>query len=186
MERQIEPEGQEVIGVDVARFGDDKSVFVKRKGLKMVDMQIYAKLSVVEVAQKVIQFIDNKTSTKILLDATGVGGGVADILRTDGFNVVDINFGGKPKDSDKYNNVISEMWFEFKDNLDQIQLMNDSALKSQLCTREWKMDNKERRCIESKDDYKKRGFKSPDIADACLLCYYNQDESTGYVLGRLF
>lgn len=177
MDREINEDGQEVVGVDVARFGADKTVFIKRKGLKMRDMKQYSKLSVVEVASRIVEFVNNDTKIKILLDATGVGGGVADILRKDGFNVIDINFGGKPKNSDKYNNVISEMWFEFKDQIDQIQLINNSELKSQLCTREWKMDNKERRCIESKDDYKKRGFKSPDLADACLLCYYNPASS---------
>ena len=67
------------------------------------------------------------------------------------------------------------MWFEFRDNLKNIELMNIPELKSQLCTREYKMDNKERRCIESKEDYKKRGYKSPDIADACLLAFYNTE-----------
>jgi hypothetical protein len=64
------------------------------------------------------------------------------------------------------------MWFSLKEQIDKVQLISDQELKSELATREWKVDNKGRRCVESKDDYKKRYYKSPDKADACLLCFY--------------
>jgi phage terminase large subunit len=44
----------------------------------------------------------------------------------------------------------------------------------ELTSRFYKIDNQSRRCVEAKEDYKKRGFKSPDYADACLLCFYNR------------
>jgi hypothetical protein len=98
-------------------------------------------------------------------------GGVTDYLEKFGFNAIGINNAEKAIDNDKYNNRISEMWFEFKKILPAASLLPLQELKNELVTRFWKMDNKNRRCVESKDEYKKRGFKSPDLADALLLCY---------------
>jgi phage terminase large subunit len=89
-----------------------------------------------------------------------------------GYTVVAINFGGKPKDKDKYPNLISEAWFEFETVLPDIELPMNSDLLMELTTRQWKQDNKGKRAVESKVDYKKRGFRSPDLADACIICYY--------------
>ena len=53
----------------------------------------------------------------------------------------------------------------------RVQLPFDSDLLMELTTRQWAQDNKGKRKVESKDDYKKRGFRSPDLADACIICY---------------
>jgi phage terminase large subunit len=64
------------------------------------------------------------------------------------------------------------MWFEFRDIIKNVQLPYDQDLLMELSTREWKMDLKGRRAVESKDLFKKRGFRSPDKADALLLAFY--------------
>ena len=89
-----------------------------------------------------------------------------------GYNVIPINFGAKASNSDKYPNLISEAWFYLQSIIDQISITNDKDLLVELSNREWKMDSKGRRGVESKDDYKKRGFRSPDLADATILCFY--------------
>jgi phage terminase large subunit len=43
----------------------------------------------------------------------------------------------------------------------------------ELSTRQWKMDSKGRRAVEGKADYKKRGNRSPDNADALIMAFYN-------------
>ena len=173
IDREIDHDGGVVIGADIARFGDDSIVFFKRKGLKVIDWKEYKKKSIIETATLLIDFVGN-TKDLVLVDDTGVGSGVTDYLKEYGYNVIGINFGGQPKDKDKYNNVISEMWFEFSEMIDRVSLPDISRLKTELSSREWKMDIKQKRVVESKAEYKKRGFKSPDFADALLLCFYNR------------
>lgn len=181
MTRTVNPEGRIEIGADIARYGNDRIIFVKRKGLVMTDMQTYKNLSVVETANYLKIFAGNDKSTPIKVDDTGVGGGVTDILKSDGYNAIPVNFGQTAGDADKYPNAISEMWFSLKNQINQVQLLSDQELKSELATREWKVDNKGRRCVESKDDYKKRYYKSPDKADACLLAFYEPEIKTNLI-----
>lgn len=172
--RVISPIGQIQVGADIARYGDDRIVFVKRKGLKMIDLKEFKKLSIVDTANYLKDFVELDKSVPIKVDDTGVGGGVTDILQADGYNAIPINFGQKANNEEKYPNIISEMWFELKAKINQTQILPDQELKSELASREWRIDNKGRRCVESKEDYKKRYYKSPDKADACLLCYYER------------
>ena len=88
-----------------------------------------------------------------------------------GYNILAINFGSKASDEDKYPNWISEAWFHLEEIIDQIQLPYDSDLLMELSTRSWAQDSKGKRRVESKVEYKKRGFRSPDLADACIICY---------------
>ena len=171
MQRTIENDGTIEIGVDVARMGDDRTVLWKRKGLKTIEYKIYTKQRVPDIVGLIENFIEGDNSVLIKVDDTGVGGGVTDGLLSLGYNVEAINFGSLPADKDRYPNRISEMWFTLKDIIDKIQLPEDQDLLMELSTRQWKQDIKGKRCIESKQEYKKRGYRSPDLADACILAY---------------
>jgi hypothetical protein len=71
----------------------------------------------------------------------------------------------------KYPNIASEMWFELP--IDDIGIDNDRELMIELSGRRYLYDKQGRRMVEPKDEYKKRnGGRSPDKADALLLCYY--------------
>jgi len=170
-ERPKDTFGKTEVGVDVARFGQDRTVLFKRKGLAVIDYKIYKKLSVPEVANKVKQFCSKDDIIKV--DSTGVGGGVCDILRQDGYSkTYDIVFGGAPKNKNKYDMLISEAWFEFSEMVKEISIPKDQELFHELTSRKWRLDRRGRRCVESKDEYKKRGNKSPDLADAIILAFY--------------
>jgi phage terminase large subunit len=175
--RNISDEGQIEIGADIARFGGDRIVFFKRKGLKVIDFKVYQQLSTVETARYLMDFAENDKTISIKIDDTGIGGAITDMLLDQHYNVSPVNFGSSPKDKNKYNNAISEMWFEVKNKINDISIMDIQELKSELLTREWKLDDKGRRCVERKEDYKKRGFRSPDFADALLLCFYNPENN---------
>ena len=144
-----------------------------RKGLKIVDSRTLRKADTVEVAQEIMTMAGDK-KPRINIDDTGVGGGVTDHLMHKGYNVNPVNFGSNAIDNDKFANTISEMWFHFKDIIDTIQLPDDTTLMEELTDRYYSFDSKERKKIESKDDYKKRNGKSCDKADAALLCYYSK------------
>jgi len=170
-DREVNTDGQIEFGADIARFGKDRTVITKRKGLVLLEHWIFTKQDTVATANFIMEQASKEDLIKV--DDTGVGGGVTDILSNNYYNVIPINFGGTAKDSDKYPNIISEMWFEFKEMIDDVKLYEIDGLLGELANRRWKMDKKGRRMVESKDDYKKRESDSPDLADSLLLCFYN-------------
>jgi phage terminase large subunit len=178
MNREVDDDGAVIVGVDVARMGSDRTVLWKRKGFKTTDYKVYTHKRTTEVSDLIEDFVNNNTETEIRVDDTGVGGGVTDILIRRGYNIIPINFGGEPADKNRYTNVISEAWFYLKNIIKEIELPEDRDLLMELSTREWKQDPRGRRKIESKDDYKKKGYKSPDLADACIICYYQPQIAT--------
>jgi len=188
MNREAESDGQYIFGVDVARLGSDTIVFWARKGLKTVNTKQFGKSRIPKTCDLLERFIEQTVpheeneeepayqlrirKLELKIDDTGVGGGVTDEMLKRGWNAIAINFGGRAKNHDKYPNMISEGWFELGDILDQIDLPMMPQLLMELTTRQWKQDAKGKRRVESKDDYKSRGFKSPDLGDACIICYY--------------
>jgi len=173
-------EGQEEAGVDVARGGTDDTVMFRRKGLKVMDKSIIASPQLPEkeklyyISEKVEQFIGHDKKIRVKIDDTGVGGGVTDIMHRHGYNTVPINFRAVANDQDKYPDTISEMWFEVGRTIGEISCDASSRLQAELVNRKEKpLDKKGRRVVESKKDYKARGFRSPDEADAFLLTFYN-------------
>lgn len=171
MERKIEGDGAIIVGADIARMGGDRIVFWKRKGLKTIETKVLSKLRTTATCDALEQFVNFEKEIELRIDDTGVGGGVTDEMLKRAYNAIAINFGGVAQDGDKYPNWISEAWFHMAEIMDQVELPNDRDLLMELTTRQWKMDNKGKRRVESKDDYKKRGFRSPDLADACIICY---------------
>lgn len=172
MERQVSRDGGIVVGADIARFGDDSTVFVKRQGLQVIGVKVLHKASTQEVAR---QLADYAEGGKINVDDTGVGGGVTDKLRELRANVVPINFGGAAMNKRKYPDIISEMWFNLAELLPSIGLRDDDELLAELSSRQFKYTADERRKVESKEEYKKRtGRRSPDRADATILCFYTR------------
>lgn len=172
MQREIEPDGTVEIGADIARLGNDRIVFWKRKGLKTVETKTLNKLRTTETCDALEQFAGFDKSVLIKVDDTGVGGGVTDEMIKRGYNIRAINFGETASDPDKYPNWISEAWFHMQAVLPDAQLPMDSDLLMELTTRQWFQDTKGKRRVESKSEYKKRGFRSPDLADACIICYH--------------
>lgn len=175
MNQEVPDDGAIEVGVDVARMGGDRTVFVMRKGMKEVKRVSFTKKRTTEVCDLLENFVDMNKECLIKIDDTGVGGGVTDEMIKRGYNVMAINFGSKATDSDKYPNLISEAWFYMQSIMEDISIENNKDLLTELSNRQWKMDRQGRRAVESKDDYKKRGYRSPDEADATILCFYTPE-----------
>lgn len=176
MNRIADNEGAISIGVDCARYGNDRTTMFKRKGLQLIDYKVYKKTSMVDEANYFEIFCDRDKNVHACIDGGGVGGGLIDILRDRGYrNITEVNFGEKAMDSDKYDSAASELWFTFP--LSEAGIMDIPELMNELSDRRYKFNNKGQKCVESKDDYKKRhGGKSPDLADGLLLCYYEKHD----------
>ncbi len=162
MNRTIEAEGSVEVGVDVARMGGDRTVFWMIHGLKTLKTEVHNKLRTNEVCAQIEKFTHGNRKITIKVDDTGVGGGVTDGMLARGYNVIPINFGSEPQNKDKYPNLISEAWFNLAETIDKIELPMNQDLLMELSTRKWKQDIKGRRVVESKQEYKKRGYRSPD------------------------
>jgi hypothetical protein len=99
MTRQVEigPREAMILGVDVARFGDDSSVIYARRGLdaRSVLPMCYQGISTDRLVDKILEFCSQQRVEVIFVDGTGVGGGVVDMLRRHNMPVEDIQFGGR-------------------------------------------------------------------------------------------
>lgn len=178
MKREVDDDGQIEIGVDVARMGADRTVFWKRKGLKTLDFKVFNKLRIPQLCDLLEEFANHDKTILLKIDDTGVGGGVTDEMMKRGYNVMAINFGSAAVDPDKYPNWISEAWFYMAEIMPTIQLPMNNDLIMELSTRQWRQDTKGKRRVEGKQEYKKRGFRSPDLADSCIIAYYTPVAAT--------
>lgn len=164
-----------VLGVDVARFGDDASVIVFRRGN---DAQSIPSLHMKgwdtqDVADQVASSIKDHKPQAVFVDGGGVGGGVVDRLRALGFSqVIEVNFGGRALDSAWFNKR-AEMWGTLKLELGRNLAIEDhDDLHDELAQQEYTVDERTRKTrLVGKQDMRRIGLKSPDWADALALTY---------------
>ena len=162
-----------VLGIDPARFGDDRSVVFRRQGRQAFEPVVYRGIDNMELAARVANLIEEYDPDAVFCDA-GAGSGVIDRLRQLSYDVIEIPFGGKAMKPEQYINRRSEMWWLMKQWIeDGGAIPNDVALKQELATPIYWYDNVGRRVLESKDQIKKRlqGAGSPDLADALALTF---------------
>jgi len=158
------------MGVDVARFGDDRSCIMKRQGLAALTPIVYDDIDNMTLAGRVAQEINSWKPDSVFIDA-GRGEGVIDRLRQLGYPVVEVNFGGKPTNP-RYSNKRSEMWDGVRQWIqDGGSLPNITDLKTDLCTPTYSFDSANRMLLESKDKIRDRGLRSPDLGDSLALTF---------------
>lgn len=170
----IKPEGPVAIGCDVARYGQDETVIGWGAGNYFDLASCMVKQSTTETTGRIAALVSEREAVIAGVDDTGVGGGVTDQLTEQGITVRPINFGAQAVDSKRFANLKAEIFWLLREGLekDQIRLPNDERLKSQLASIKFGYTSKGQIKIESKDEMKKRGLKSPDRADAIAITYY--------------
>jgi hypothetical protein len=169
-----------VIGVDVARYGDDRSAICKRQGLRCFPIQTLSDLDNMTFAGIVSKEINDFRPDAVFIDA-GRGEGVIDRLRQLGFKVIEVNFGGRAIDFKKYANKRTEMWDTMREWLDQGgAIPNDSGLKSDLSAPTYTFDASGRMVLEPKEKMKERGIRSPDLADSLAVTFAAPVASSEY------
>lgn len=162
-----------VLGVDVARFGDDSSVLCPRQGLLCNPLKVYHGLDTGELARKVISYAVQWGADAILVDGTGgYGAGVIDMLRKSNYVTIDVQFGGRADNPEKFINRRAEMAWRCREWIDEGgALAADNDLVRELCAPTYWFDKAGRLQIESKEDLKKRIGCSPDRADALWITF---------------
>ncbi|BAQ93818.1 hypothetical protein [uncultured Mediterranean phage uvMED] len=162
-----------VLGIDPARFGDDRSVVFRRQGKQGFKPIVYRGIDNMDLAARVANLIEEHNPDAVFCDA-GAGSGVIDRLRQLSYDVIEIPFGGKATKPEQYINRRTEMWWLMKEWIEMGgAIPNDTALKQELATPIYWYDNVGRKVLESKDQIKKRlqGAGSPDLADALALTF---------------
>ena len=174
--KNVEGFGPLVIGVDPARFGDDRSCIIRRHGRLVYWLDSHVKKDTMEISGIVYQVILKEKPAKVCIDIGGLGAGVYDRLRElvpDSDILVAVNFGAKPFDGQRYRNKKAEMWGTMLEwlNEEPCQIPDSDELHADLCNTKYKIDSNSRLEIESKAEMKKRGIRSSDCADALALTF---------------
>ena len=167
-----------LMGVDVARFGDDLTAIVIRQGPKIIDIKTYRGLDTMSVAAKVSEINSYHQCVNIFIDSIGVGAGTADRLRQLGLPVKDVVVSNKSTDPNTYSNLRAQLWGKLREWLSMggadipIEATDKEAnLAAQLTSMEYGYNNKMQIQLLSKKDLKKMGHASPDIADALSFTF---------------
>ena len=175
----VESHAAMVWGLDVARFGDDTSALAKRRGNTMKhEIKEWAKKDLMTTAAIVFKEWQetpvNERPSIINVDSIGLGAGVADRLRQLGLPAVDVNVAeAASSTSETYNRLRDELWFKGREWFESkaVKFINDAKLIAELVTPIYKLTPTGKIQVESKDEMKKRGFRSPNRADAFLLTF---------------
>jgi hypothetical protein len=167
-------EDGKVMGVDVARHGDDQSVFCFRQGRKVFPFKRMRITNIMQLASRVAEAMDEFQPDMVFVDATGLGWGVVDRLHQLGYrNVIGVQVGEKPDDESRFRRLRDELWHRMREAIqDGASLPEDPELEAELTTPEYGFDDRQRYVLESKDDMKARGVASPDGADALAVSYF--------------
>lgn len=163
----------EALGVDVAEFGSDKTVFVHRRGSNTMSLIRYSKAPLMETVGRVVEFHRLHPYATVNVDGTGVGAGVVSRLEELGIPVNRVMFGGGSNQSELFSNIKAEYFSTLAARFEagDISIPSDDLLISELTSIKYKFTSRGQRQIESKEDMKKRGLKSPDSADAVMLAF---------------
>jgi hypothetical protein len=162
-----------IFSVDVARFGDDETVFGFRRGKLFVRHAKYRGLDTTAVAALAAEAIEEYRPDAIFVDANGVGAGVADQLTQLGYEIIEVMGQAKALDERKYFNRRVEMYDSVRRWLkDGGIIEDDTQFRDDLVGPEYGFDGKGRFQLESKDDMKARGLPSPDTGDCLAQTFY--------------
>lgn len=160
-----------IMGVDVARFGNDRCVITKRQGLVAFEPMTFKNIDNMDFAARLMREINQWQPDAVFIDA-GRGEGVIDRCRQMGFSVTEVNFGGRADNPQRYINKRTEMWDSIRQWLEQGGSLPDVAeLKTELVTPEYSFDPAGRMKLEAKESIKERMGASPDIADSLALTF---------------
>lgn len=165
-----------VLGVDVARFGEDQSVILGRRGRDArMFLERHRGMDTMQLAARVAAVIGQLSPDAVFIDETGVGGGVIDRLRQLGHTVIGVNFGSKADnvaDGERAANKRAEMWLQMRAWLKGGgAIPNDPDLVADLTSLEYGYNVHNEIILEKKDDMRKRGLASPDLGDSLALTF---------------
>ena len=175
-QRDVEPDNGAplLMGVDVARFGDDSSVIRFRQGrdARSFPKRRFKGRDTMELVSEITALANDLEPDMIFVDGGGVGGGVVDRLVELGYKVSEVQFGGKADEKQRYFNKKAEIWDRMKDWLQRGAIDDSDGLFTDLTSITYKhIGDSSQICMEKGDEMKKRGLSSPDEASALAVTF---------------
>jgi len=175
-----DPTSALVMGVDIARQGEDQTVIRFRRGLdaRSIPAVKFRIPDLMAVAGRVMELVNSHEPDAVFVDGTGIGWGVVDRLNQLGCSTVrGIDFGSSADRTDgseaavRYANKRAEMWGHMKEWCKFGCLPADRSLSADLTAVDYGYDASDAIRLERKDDMRKRGLASPDDGDALALTF---------------
>ena len=163
-----------VMGVDVARFGDNQTVAVVRRGSAVIDMLAFGRSDLMGTTGRVIDMARRHDVKVMHVDEVGLGAAVVDRAgELDSVRTIGVNGGSKASDSERYLNLRAEMYDGLRQRFadGDISIPDDSELVSQLASLTFSYTSRGQLQIEGKDKIRSSGRQSPDKADALALAF---------------
>lgn len=185
----IEPRmGGITLGVDVARFGTDLTVFYLGDGLRYRCIHAVQGQDLMQTCGAVVVAMREHhiPAENVRIDDTGVGGGVTDRLKELGHKVTAINFGAGASREEDYANARAELFFTLKERfrLGDIALdPTDQKLLRDLSVLRYKQTSRGQMQMEAKAEAKRKLGYSPDRADALALAAIPQSVASQLASG---
>ena len=186
---EVHEDTPSVWGLDVARFGTDKTALCKRQGPIVTEIRAWRGLDLMQTVGRVVAEYEGLPPSaqprEILVDSIGVGAGVVDRLHEMGLPVRGVNVSETPSLKETYMNLRTELWFKTKGWLENrsCKLPENEQLMAELTSIKYSFTSSGKMKAESKDEMRKRGMGSPDLADA--LCLTMASEATTALSGAV-
>lgn len=170
------------LGVDVARYGEDKTIILPRRGINIYAWDEFQGMNTTEVGGATLRMFHELEASGIAVDSIGIGAGVADWLksRPGGIGVVaEVNVAESSSDQKKYFRLRDELWWKLRERIQrggmrfpcatakEREMSND--LCNELAAPTYTFSGNGAIKVESKRELKNRGIPSPNIADALCL-----------------
>jgi hypothetical protein len=168
---------QTVWGLDVARFGTDATALAKRRGNAVTEIRKWRGLDLMQTTGAVVAEYEamkpEDRPVEILVDSIGLGAGVVDRLRELNLPARGINVAESPAMGTIYVNLRAELWGKMKAWLEKrdCKIPKDESLLAELVSPRYSFNSNGKMKLESKDEMRKRGIGSPDMADALALTF---------------
>jgi len=173
--QEVKSDSPLVIGVDPAISDHDRTAIIRRKGRLAYKLETHFNLNTMEIVGVVKRIIDAERPSKVCIDCIGIGAGVVDRLVEIGYDCIEgVNVARNANNKDLFRNLRAELWHDMREWLAQdaaVEVPDTDELLGDLTSLGYKFDSSGRLQIESKEDLKKRGMKSPDTADALALTF---------------
>jgi hypothetical protein len=168
-----------IMGVDIAREGDDETVVAFRRGrdARTLRWEHWRIPDGMQVAARVAELLERQSKMgdpvdAVFMDAGGVGGPVVDRVRQLGWRVSGVNSGERARDPVTYYLRVAEMWGRMRDWLREgAAIPDDAVLEQQLISREYGFTNSNQLAVTPKKVMKRDGLESPDRADALAFTF---------------
>jgi hypothetical protein len=176
------PESPEevVLAVDVARFGSDRSVILRRQGSRVEEIRTFRQMDTMQLTGWVAAAIRETSPERVCVDEIGVGAGVVDRLKEQVYPVRGINVARRAQQEKLFANLRAEGYWRLKELFasGEIDIPNDHQLMGELAALRYSFDSQGRVLMESKDAMRQRGLPSPDKADALMLAFLESANKT--------